>query len=183
MAEELAAEHNISPQEALLGFVRVSAARSAYLDAVVREKLRRHVEGGGDPFEPPDGLVPWLRQSRDERTAATRTAKSAVDAGVMVALEKRLDLEGELVADTLGVVLDALDLSHDQRMFALATAQAKLGGEPLPDAPAPAVVEPEVDPERAKREREFRELMARDGVDADELLADDQGDEEDDEDV
>lgn len=178
MAEELAAEYNISPQEALLGFVRVSAARSAYLDAVVREKLRRHVEGGGDPFEPPDGLVPWLRQSRDERTAATRTAKSAVDAGVMVALEKRLDLEGELVADTLGVVLDALDLSHDQRMFALATAQAKLGGEPLPDAPAPVLEVPEVDLERAKREAEFRRLMEADGVDPDALLADDEDDQD-----
>lgn len=173
MAEEMAAEYDVTPQEALLGFVRVSAARSAYLDMVVREKLRRHVEGGGDPFEPPDGLVPWLRQSRDERTAATRTAKSAVDAGVMAALEKRLDLEGELVADTLGAVLDALDLSHDQRMYALATAQAKLAGEPLPEAPvsAAAVVEEPVDPQ-AGMEQRLRELTADEpDVDVDALLA------------
>lgn len=179
MAHEVADARDITPQEALLGFVRAAAGRSAWLDTVVREKLRRHVEDGGDPFDPPDELVRWLRQSRDERSAATRTAKAAVDAGVMVALEKRMDLEGEVVADTLGAVLDALDLSHDQRMFALATAQAKLGGEPLPEPVTPAVEEP-TDTEQAKREAEFRRMMAADGADPDELLAED-GDDDDDE--
>jgi hypothetical protein len=39
-----------------------------------------------------------------------------------------LDDQGELLADTIGAVLDALDLSQDQRLFALATAQASLAG-------------------------------------------------------
>ena len=68
----------------------------------------------------------WLRQSREERKLAATTAKQAVDAGVMQALERRLDLEGELVATVLGGVLDKLNLDHEQRMTALSTAQQLL---------------------------------------------------------
>lgn len=183
MAQDIAAERDITPQEALLGLVRTAAGRAAWTDAVVVAKLRRHVEAGGDPMDPPDGLVPWLRQSRDERIAAMRTAKSAVDAGVMVALERRMDVEGEVVAGALTAVLDALGLGQDQRLFALATAQAALSGEELPEPPpaaAPPVVEK--DAGQAKREEQFRKMMAADGVDVDELLADDD-DQEDDDDV
>lgn len=178
MAEELAAEYDITPQEALLGFVRVSAARSAYLDAVVAEKLRQHVGEGGNPFDPPSELVPWLRQSRDERNAATRTAKSAVDAGVMTALERRLDLEGELVADTLAAVLDDLGLSHEQRIRALGVAQAKLAGEEIPPAPAAAVAPVEPVEEKPDLMADFRRFAEQEGFDPDE--DDDQEDEDDD---
>lgn len=186
MAREIAGEQKITPQEALLGLVRTAAARAAWTDTIIVAKLRRHVAGGGDPDDPPPELVPWLRLSRDERVVAMRTSKAAVDAGVMQALERRLDMEGEVVADALGAVLDVLDLDHDQRVHALGVAQAALAGEPLPEAPASAaavVEEPVVDSERARREAEFRALMEADGVDADELLADDDQDEEGDGDV
>lgn len=126
MAHEIAAERNITPHEALLGLVRTATARAAYVDSIISERLRRHIADGGDPLTPPDDLGPWLRQSREERKVAATTAKQAVDAGVMQALERRLDLEGELVATVLGGVLDALNLDHEQRVTALGTAQQLL---------------------------------------------------------
>ena len=175
MAQEAAEEFKVTPQEALLGLVRTGLARSAWLDRVVKEVLQRHVDAGGDPFDPPDEIVRWVRQSRDERSAAARTAKAAVDAGVMTAFERRLDLEGEVVADALAAVLDALGLSQEQRIFALGVAQAKLAGEELPAAPAappPApVVEEPVDP-RVGMEQRLRDLTADEpDVDVEVLLA------------
>ena len=126
MAQETAAERNITPHEALLGLVRTASARAAWTDLVVAEQLRDHAANGGDPLRPPKSIEPWLRQSREERKLAAMTAKQAVDAGVMAALERRIDLEGELVATVLGGVLDSLDLPHEQRMAALGTAQQLL---------------------------------------------------------
>lgn len=132
MAHELAAEHNITPHEALLGLVRTASARAAWTDNLVVNAMREHVEAGGDPFKPPKDVMVWLRHSRDERKIAATVAKQAVDAGVMIALERRLDLEGELVAHVLGGVLDRMNLSHEERMAALGTAQQLLleAGQP-----------------------------------------------------
>lgn len=126
MAQEIAAERDITPHEALLGLVKTAAARAAWTDNIIFQQLREHADAGGDPLKPPQELVPWLRQSREERKLAATTAKQAVDAGVMAALERRLDMEGELVATVLGGVLDSLELSHEQRMTALGTAQQLL---------------------------------------------------------
>lgn len=126
MAQDIAAEQNITPHEALLGLVRTATGRAAYIDTIISERLREHVAGGGDPLNPPSAVKVWLGESRQERKLAAATAKQAVDAGVMAALERRLDLEGELVATVLGGVLDSLELSHEQRMAALGTAQQLL---------------------------------------------------------
>jgi hypothetical protein len=128
MAQEIAAERNITPHEALLGLVRTATGRAAYIDTIITERLREHVDAGGDPLNPPQELLPWLAQSRLERKLAATTAKQAVDAGVMVALERRLDLEGELVAAALSAALDAIDLTHEQRLAALGAAQQHLLG-------------------------------------------------------
>ena len=128
MAQDIAREQNITPHEALLGLVRSATARTAYVETVISERLRAHVESGGDPLTPPRELMTWLKQSREERRLAAATAKQAVDAGVMVALERRLDLEGELVASALAAALDALDLGAEQRMRALGAAQQHLLG-------------------------------------------------------
>ena len=136
MAQEIATDHNITPHEALLGLVRTASARAAWTDTIIVNAMREHVDAGGDPLKPPEGLTPWLRQSREERKLAATTAKQAVDAGVMVALERRLDLEGELVASVLGGVLDKLNLDHEQRVTALTTAQQLLleaGGQTGPE--------------------------------------------------
>jgi hypothetical protein len=135
MAQELAAERNITPHEALLSLVRTATGRAAYVDTIITERLREHVADGGDPLKPPDEILPWMRQSREERKLAATTAKQAVDAGVMVALERRLDMEGELVASALAAALDSLDLDQDQRMRALGAAQQHLlGAGELPAA-------------------------------------------------
>lgn len=123
---ELARSADISPTEALLSLVRVSMARTAYVDMVMESALRKHVEEGGDPLEPPASLTKWLKDSRQERLAAGRLAKAAVDAGVMEALGRRLDLEGGLVADALTAALDVLTLSGEDRMRALGAAQERL---------------------------------------------------------
>lgn len=128
MAQEIAAERNITPHEALLGLVRTASARAAWTDTIIGNRMREHVADGGDPLKPPDDVVPWLRQSREERKLAATTAKQAVDAGVMVALERRLDLEGELVATALSAALDAIELTHEQRVLALGAAQQHLLG-------------------------------------------------------
>jgi len=126
MAQEIARTEDISPHEALLTLVKQAAGRAAYVDSVVGELLRRHIADGGDPLSPPDEIRTWLKESRNERNLAARTAKAAVDAGVMAALERRLDLEGELVATALSAALDVLDLTHDQRVAALGAAQQQL---------------------------------------------------------
>jgi hypothetical protein len=128
MAQELSAERNITPHEALLDLVRTATGRAAWVDGVLAQEMRDHVEAGGDPLKPPKSLNQWLAQSRLERKLAAATAKQAVDAGVMVALERRLDLEGDLVASALSAALDSLELDHDQRVKALGAAQQHLLG-------------------------------------------------------
>jgi hypothetical protein len=125
-AMEAAEELDVTPHEALLGFVRQAAGRAAYVDLIIQDQLRKHVDDGGDALDPPESLEKWLRHSRMERGLAAKTAKAAVDAGVMVALERRLDLEGSLVADALTAALDVLGLSPDQRMTAMGAAQQRL---------------------------------------------------------
>ena len=129
MAQELAAERNITPHEALLGLVRTATGRAAYVDTIITERLREHVADGGDPLKPPDEILPWMRQSREERKLAATTAKQAVDAGVMAALERHLDLEGDLVASALAAAMDAApDLPHETRVAMLGAAQQHLLG-------------------------------------------------------
>lgn len=126
MAQNIAVERDITPHEALLGLVRTASARAAWTDTIIANRMREHVDNGGDPLNPPQDVTAWLKQSREERKLAAVTAKQAVDAGVMAALERRLDLEGELVATVLGGVLDSLDLPPDARIAALGTAQQLL---------------------------------------------------------
>jgi hypothetical protein len=135
MAQELAAERNITPHEALLNLVRTATGRAAYVDTIISEQLRQHIADGGDPLKPPVEILRWMKQSREERRLAAGTAKQAVDAGVMVALERRLDMEGELVASALAAALDSLNLDPGQRMKALGAAQQHLlGAGELPAA-------------------------------------------------
>jgi hypothetical protein len=123
---EISRTENSTPTEALLSLVRMSMGRVAYVETVLTERMRKHIEDGGDPHFPPSDLKPWLRESRNERLLAGKTAKAAVDAGVMLAMTQRVDLEGGLVADAVSAALDALGLSAEQRMKALGAAQERL---------------------------------------------------------
>lgn len=126
-AMKLAESEGIGPTDALLKLVRVSMARAAYVDLVLEQALTLHVADGGDPLQPPESMIPWFKESRQERLTAGRMAKAAVDAGVMEALGRRLDMEGGLVADALTAALDALpELEPADRMKALGAAQERL---------------------------------------------------------
>lgn len=123
---DIAKQENVSPTEALVSLVRTAMGRAAYMDSVLMELQRKHVEEGGDPLDPPSSVQTWLRQSRQERALAAKTAQGAINAGVMIALAQRADLEGGLVADALTAALDTLGLSTEQRMKALGAAQERL---------------------------------------------------------
>jgi hypothetical protein len=123
---DIAKKDDVTPADALIGLVRVGMGRAAYVDGVLSEMMRQHIESGGDPLVPPARIHTWLKESRNERNLAARTAKAAVDAGVMEALGRRLDLEGGLVADALTAALDVLGLSDEARMLALGAAQERL---------------------------------------------------------
>lgn len=123
---DIVKQSDMSPTDALISLVRVAMGRGAYVDSVLSELMKRHVEAGGDPLLPPPTIHPWLKESRNERNLAARTAKAAVDAGVMVALAQRLDMEGALVADAVAAALDAVELTPEQRIAALNAAQERL---------------------------------------------------------
>lgn len=125
-ALDIARQQDMSPTDALISLVKVAMGRGAYVDSVLSELMRRHVAEGGDPLVPPPSIHPWLKESRNERNLAARTAKAAVDAGVMAALAQRLDMEGALVADAVAAALDAVELDAEQRIAALNAAQARL---------------------------------------------------------
>lgn len=125
-AMEIANRENITPTDALLSLVRASMGRVAFVDNVLTEKMREHIEAGGDAHDPPAEVKLWMGESRKERLLATKTAQSAVSAGVMVVLAQRVELDGGLVADAVTAALDSLNLTTEQRMKALGVAQEKL---------------------------------------------------------
>lgn len=184
--EAIAAEHGVSQQRIsqVLAEVRESIGDVARMDAALLAQERADAllaavwpaAMGGDPRAVGAALRVLERLAKAAGTDAVEPLR--------VTLERRLDLEGELVGVALGAALDAVpELSHEQRVAALTAAQAKLLGE---DPPAPVSVSPELeeptDTEQAKREAEFRRMMAADGVDADQLLAEVDDDQEDDDD-
>ena len=125
---DIARVEHITPTEAIVSLVRTAMARVGYVDMTLEHTLQKHVEAGGDPLEPPASMRPMFKESRNERNLAARTAKYAIDAGVMTALARRLDVEGDLVAQALVAGLDALNLSQEDRVKALSAAQETLLG-------------------------------------------------------
>jgi hypothetical protein len=66
------------------------------------------------------------------RVITQRCKLEGVEAPTRIALQHRIDLDGDLVASALAAALDALDLDHEQRVKALGAAQQHLlgaGGE------------------------------------------------------
>lgn len=121
LALDIARELNVTPWEALIKSVKVAAARAAWVDAQLAEAVRRN---DGDSAVPE--VRGWLRESRAERTLLARIAKSAVDAGVAERLVRQTELEGEIVAEVIGRVLDKLGLPPEQRVLAFDEAHRQL---------------------------------------------------------
>ncbi|MDX3570806.1 hypothetical protein [Streptomyces sp. ID05-47C] len=106
-----------------------------------------------------------------ERLSASRRKLWALDMPqpIDVALSRRLDVEGDVVADAVAAALDVLGLDEERRVLAVRAAVARLSGEPLPEPVAPVVDEGQA--VQAGMEARLRELTADEDVDVDALLA------------
>lgn len=121
MALEVAQELDVSPWEAIIMAVRRAAGRVAWVDEQLSAVTRAN-DGDSSARE----VMRWLSESRKERALLARTAKAAIDAGVAERLVRQVELEGRVVAEVLGRVLDRLSLDADQRQLAFATAHEEL---------------------------------------------------------
>lgn len=96
---------------------------------------------------------------------------------IAVTLSRRLDVEGDVVADAVAAVVEVLGLDEERRALALQAAVARLSGEPLPEAPAPSVPAVEESEER-DLEAEFKAFCEREGVDPGEFDGEDDDDDD-----
>jgi hypothetical protein len=127
LAQDIAREKDISPWEALLWGVRVSAGKLAWVEMQLEDSIRRN---RGDLDSP--AIKYWLRESRASLTAMTRTSKAAIDAGIAAHVARQLEVEGRLLASALDAALDALPgLTTDQRIAAVSAAQKSLFNVPI----------------------------------------------------
>ena len=111
MAHKFAEELDVSPWEALLMVIRITAGRLRYIESVLgsarddRELEGRNVGSDGEPIPlgvevggPNDGAVNmarnlswWVEKSESERDRLAKVSKAAIDAGVaQLLIEKEL---------------------------------------------------------------------------------------------
>lgn len=130
---DVAQELNVSPWEALLKSVRLSAGRVQWVDVQLREATLRN-----DGDESAAEVRMWLKESREERRHMAQVSKAAIDAGVAERLVRNVELEGKVVAEVIGRTLDALDLAPELRVKAFEVAHTQLL---VLEAPSGAAVE------------------------------------------
>jgi hypothetical protein len=174
--ETIAAEHGISRQRVgqVLDEVRATIGDTARMDAALLAQERTDAllaavwpaAMSGEPKAVGAALRVLERQAKALGTDAVEPLR--------VTLERRLDLEGDVVANALGAALDVLQLDEPQRQLAVQAALARLSGEPLPE-PMPVAVEEEPGKDLMA---DYRAFCEAEGIDPDE----DQDDDEDDDD-
>jgi hypothetical protein len=176
--ERIAGEHGVSRQRVgqILGEVRASIPAEARSDAALLDLERLDLLLSGVMPAAVAGDTGATRAALAVLERRARMLRLDLDEPLKISFERHLDDQGELLADTIGAVLDALDLSQDQRLFALATAQASLAGGPLPE-PAPAAPVVAEEPKRDLMD-DFRKFAEREGFDPGDL-DDDQEDGDD----
>lgn len=122
----LSDEMQISPEDALLWAVRLSAGAVTFL----RHRVERMAEGDGWGLAPiqqeqPDkaerAKIAWAEEYGKERDRLVRTAKAAVDAGVAVRAVELAEAEASFVHEGLMTALRAIKLTP-QQMEQAATA-------------------------------------------------------------
>lgn len=129
---DVAAELDVSPWDALLLSVRKAAGRVAWIEYQLTDSVRRN-DGDMACAE----VKGWLKESRDERTLMAKMAKAAIDAGVAERMVRNVEMEGQIVAEVIGRVIDRLNLAPDVRMLAFEEAHRQLlvlenpSGEPV----------------------------------------------------
>ena len=125
MAHKFAEELDVSPWEALLMVIRITAGRVRYCEAVLASATDdRELEGRMDEGEPTgvvvgganDGAVTtgrnltwWVDTSERERDRLARVSKAAIDAGVAQLLIEKELRAGEELAGTFVKVLSAME--------------------------------------------------------------------------
>lgn len=125
-------ELNVNPWDAMLGEVRRSAYRAAWLDERVNldaKRERQLMETNGADFEDlvkfeyavrirSSELREWIEQSRKERAHLTKVSADAVRAGLSERYIDSLRAEARMIAEALTKALDAASLTPQQRAAA-----------------------------------------------------------------
>lgn len=121
MAHAFAEEYDVTPWEALLLVVRITAGRVRYCEQVLATATSdAEIEGRVSEGEPTgvsaDGQLTqgrnlswWVETSERERMMLAKVSKAAIDAGVAQIMLQREIEAGENMAMILGRTLDALD--------------------------------------------------------------------------
>lgn len=120
MGHALARPLDISPWDALLGEVRRTAGKVAYLDW----KLSQF--GDDAEFVGDGSAVPWVKMQERERLWLGRVSKMAIDAGVAAIMVQQVQAEAQTMARVLNAALDALGLSEEMEMQARAAMRREL---------------------------------------------------------
>lgn len=120
MGHALAKSLDISPWDALLGEVRRTAGKVAWLDWKISQF-------GDDAEFIGDGqAVPWVKMQEKERNWLGRVSKMAIDAGVAAIMVQQVQVEAQTFARVLNETLDALGLSEEQEQVARGALRASL---------------------------------------------------------
>ncbi len=169
----IAAEHGISQQRVsqVLDEVRATVGDTARMDAALLAQERADALLSAVWADAMAGDVRAVTAALRVLERLARSLGTDAPEPVSVSLERRLDVESDVVVDAVVAAVEVLGLGEDSRVLALQAAQAKLLGEPAPEpAPpaAPAVEEPDL-------MEDFRRFAEREGFDPDGL-----GDDEDD---
>jgi hypothetical protein len=121
MAHKFAEELDVSPWEALLMVIRITAGRVRYCEAVLASAVDdRELEGRVSEREPTGvsatgelttgrDLRWWVDTSERERDRLARVSKAAIDAGVAQLLIEKELRAGEELAQTFVKVLTAME--------------------------------------------------------------------------
>jgi len=123
MAHKFAEELDVSPWEALLLVIRITAGRLRYIEGVLASAASDdELTGGGEIVGevvggPNDGLPLggrnlgwWVTKSEEERDRLAKVSKAAIDAGVAQLLIERELRGGEELAQTFVKALE--DMEH-----------------------------------------------------------------------
>ncbi len=121
MAFDISKELDITPWEALLLVVRKTAGRANWIDHKLEEVLRETDGNNGSVT-----LFNWMKESRYERKLMMSAAVAAIQSGVEERMVRQIEMEGELVTAAAIAAIDALGLTPDQRLIALAAGLNKL---------------------------------------------------------
>jgi myo-inositol-1-phosphate synthase len=122
-------ELNVNPWDAILGEVRRSAYRAAWIDERIDLEIRRErslIDSDGVDFDKATDfeiavrirsgeLREWIKESRDERKHLTKVAADAVRAGLIERYIDSLRAEAQMIAQALTKALDAAELTPMQR--------------------------------------------------------------------